>query len=426
MAVPSPRHNLLDLLGDHESRGSERYSPGRAARNPLQLSNMYAPEKGWDLLRILHVVEAHDGGVLSLMRIYARGQAARGHDIDVLAPADRAVEGTTHHHWPVGRSRPAGFPAAISSLHRVVRDLHPDVVHLHSFFAGFLGRARRLPEVAGTPAVVYQPHSWAFDAVSRRSLRRAIVAWERAADRRTTLLVGNCAEEVAEGHHNGVRTPGMVLGLPVDTNHFSPGDQPEREGLRQRFGLREPHVAVCVGRLSRQKGQDRLVAAWERSPLPDTQLVLVGGGDDSTVESLRASAPGQWGHSIIPVGHQVDVRGWLRSADLMVLPSRYEGQSVAVAEALACGLPLVMCDVNGARAAVTDGPLAAGGAVVAQGDMSALLAAGAQRLADPGWLAAESKGARRRALRLFAADAVLDQLDLAYARALDRASGPRA
>jgi glycosyltransferase involved in cell wall biosynthesis len=98
------------------------------------------------------------------------------------------------------------------------------------------------------------------------------------------------------------------------------------------------------------------------------------------------------------VGEVADPTAWLQAADLLLLPSRYEGQSVGVSEALACGLPVVAFDVNGARAAITDGGDPAG-AVVAAGDVRAMLAEVARRKADPCLRESEAVIARQRAER---------------------------
>jgi glycosyltransferase involved in cell wall biosynthesis len=124
----------------------------------------------------------------------------------------------------------------------------------------------------------------------------------------------------------------------------------------------------------------------------------------------------------VPVGHQVDVRPWLQAADVVIQPSRYESMSVAIAEALCSGVPVVTFDVVGAREAIMIGSEQdVAGDVVPQGDVEALLAALVRRLEDPALLESERAAARRRGLRLFAPDGVVPRLEEAYALALSRA-----
>ncbi|NBH12037.1 glycosyltransferase, partial [Amycolatopsis sp. SID8362] len=65
----------------------------------------------------------------------------------------------------------------------------------------------------------------------------------------------------------------------VDVDRFRTGS---RASARSLLGIApETRLAVCVGRLARQKGQDRLLTAWPRirAACPDALLVLVGAGD---------------------------------------------------------------------------------------------------------------------------------------------------
>jgi glycosyltransferase involved in cell wall biosynthesis len=369
-------------------------------------------------LRVLHVSEVTAGGVLSLVRTYAVEQELRGNQAYVLAPEPMGLDPARFRAWSATRRRPYAFPVAVRQLAAAAREIGPDVIHLHSFFAGLLGRTG-LGTIARSTAVVYQPHSWSFDAVGSSVLRSAIIRVERSGAQRTHRLVGNCDEEIAEGVTNGVRTPHTVLGLPLDTDFFTPLETDERTRVRERLGLDDRVVATCVGRLCRQKAQDRLVAAWEAAPVPGTVLVLVGDGDD---HALRKLAPRQWGRSILAVGHQTDIRSWLRASDLLIQASRYEGQSVAVAEAMACGVPAVVLDVNGSHETIDSGSLDPAGAVVAQADMTGLLAACGVRAADPALRAKESQAARERAIALFSTQIVMDRLDRAYADAIASAA----
>jgi glycosyltransferase involved in cell wall biosynthesis len=147
-------------------------------------------------------------------------------------------------------------------------------------------------------------------------------------------------------------------------------------------------------------------------------VALVGEGDPGALARL---APTQFGRTLFAAGATDRMEDWLRSADLVVLPSRYEGQSVAMAEALACGVPVVMTGVNGAREAVAPDGEPSAGAVVEVDDMAGLLAACRDRVADDARRDAEARTARERATRLFAPERVGARLMAAYHDALGQA-----
>ncbi|GAA3233745.1 hypothetical protein GCM10020256_50090 [Streptomyces thermocoprophilus] len=160
------------------------------------------------------------------------------------------------------------------------------------------------------------------------------------------------------------------------------------------------------GRLCRQKGQDVLLAAWESvlRRCPDARLVLVGDGPDG--ERLAARAPG----SVLFAGAVPDPVPWYRAADVVVLPSRWEGMALAPLEAMGCGRPVVVTDVDGARESLPGG--LAAHCLVPPGDADALARALAALLADPPLRESLGQLARRHVLAAHdvrnTADAVAD------------------
>lgn len=367
-------------------------------------------------MHVLHVSEVTWGGVVSLLHDFMAEQLHRGHRVSLLTPDAFPDPGLAHLQrtsWDLDRRRPSSYPTALAQLRRTIRREQPDVVHLHSAYAGFLGR---LPGLSGTGGVatVYQPHAWSFDLFTDGRIRRAMIGWERLASRWTDVLATNCVDEIDEGRRVGIGAVGHALGIPLDVERFTPVDDAEQRRQRLALGLGDRKTVLCLGRLARQKGQDLLVAAWETDPLPDAQLLLVGPGDP---EPLRRLAPSQWGTTIHWWGDQTDVRPWLWATDLLVLPSRYETVAVVVAEAMACGRPVVATRVNGVDMAVADGPLAAGGVVAAAGDMKTLLAESHRLLVDAELRASYGRDGRARVVSLFTPEQVVDRLDGAYQQA---------
>ena len=364
-------------------------------------------------MRVLHVIEVEHGGVVTYVRALADSQAKRGWDVHVLAPKDAGSFAGSRHEWAISRRNPLSLLRAVGRLGRVVDQIAPDVVHLHSFFPGLIGRAK-----AVSAPVVYQPHSWAFRAVPKMTVG-LIRALEGHAQRHTAAVLVNCESEGQEGARAGLRLRPHVVGVPIDLDHFSPSAL-ANSALPLERGNRS--VLVCVGRLSAQKGQLELARAWEKHPLPATCLVFVGPGNSGL---LAEAAPSTFGDSLLHVGEQSDVRPFLAAAKLSLLPSRYEGQSVAMAESLACGVPVVMTDVNGAREAIESDPSARCGQVVPVGDMAALLEAAALRIGAPDLIRDEGLNARMQAVRLFDIDVVAAQVAQVYVSAAEVTDGVR-
>ncbi len=378
-----------------------------------------------DRLRILHVTEPQWGGVLTLLRHFTAEQVADGHEVHVLAPPRLPpLDGVRHHEWSLSRGRPASYPPAVRELRRLIAEVEPDVVHLHSFFAGLVGR---LPgSGTGRVPLVFQPHAWANDVFEAAPAARFVEVVERTAARRTEVLVANCLDEIAAGRGFGVDLPSHELGVAVDGTRYRPPTDAERAEARRSLGLGDERVLLVLGRVTRQKGQDLLVRAWEERPVPGATLALVGPGD---VEPLRTLAPREWDRSVRAVGEPPAVLPWLWAADLLVLPSRYETVGLVVAEAMCTGLPVVATAVHGARATVEEpdtlgaSGLPPAGAVVPLGDMGALLLQAERRLTDPDLHRRESAAALERAAQLFVPTLVADRLEAAYRHAIALRNG---
>ncbi|MDZ4274614.1 MAG: glycosyltransferase [Erythrobacter sp.] len=142
----------------------------------------------------------------------------------------------------------------------------------------------------------------------------------------------------------------------LDRERFRPlGHTQLRSQLSRETGFAMPDNApllACVGALIERKGQAIAIAAL--SDIPGARLVLIGKGEDEA--RLRALAisegvadrvhfAGSIDHDLMPL--------ILSAADVMVLPTVSEGLANAWVEALACGTPVVTCDVGGAREIIT-------------------------------------------------------------------------
>ena len=152
---------------------------------------------------------------------------------------------------------------------------------------------------------------------------------------------------------------------------------------------------VAVARLAAQKGLGTLIdaaASWrDLDPAP---LVVIA-GDGPLAGELRRRADGL-GVDVGFLGHVADVPALLAVAAVFVLPSRWEGQPLALQEALRAGLPVVASLVGGV--AGLTGPDAA--LLVPPGDPAALAAAVAAVLTDPALAARLASAAAARGAAL--------------------------
>ncbi|MFI7295621.1 glycosyltransferase [Streptomyces sp. NPDC050121] len=356
---------------------------------------MHQPEPD-DRTRVLHLTQPVDGGVARVVTDLARAQLAAGLHLTVACPDSPLSEnlralGANVRHWAAARAPGPSLPGEVRRLGRLLDEVRPDLVHAHSAKAGLAGRLA----VRGRIPTVFQPHAWSFEAVGGPTAALALT-WERYGARWADRLLCVSEAERATGERARIAGRWSVVPNGIDPERFHPAPvDTVRAGLLPLLAPAAPLV-VCVGRLCRQKGQDVLLAAWAdvARKVPGARLVLVGDGPDG--EQLRSCAP----ESVLFTGAVADAVPWYQAADLVVLPSRWEGMALAPLEALACGRPVVVTDVDGARESLPD-PLAARCLVPAE-NPAALADTVAALLLDP--LLRESLGHRGRAHVLAAHD----------------------
>lgn len=318
----------------------------------------------------------------------------------VRRPADStdelisAIEGTSI----VTHACPRRDPRWSHRLAEELRNQGADLLHVRGF--SMLIDALAAAERAGGLPVVFGFHGFERYPPALGTFRRRLY---RAA-------VMRCAARWAVGPA-AARTIATELALPpdaftamhngVDGGRFGPSQ--DRTAARAKLSLPANRpLVLSVGNLKPIKGHEVLLQAARRLFANGDDFTLVLVGRDYSAGRLQ-----RWADDHLPGGHivfagaQCDVRPWYAAADVFVLPSHWEGLSNALLEAMACGVAPVATAVGGNGDAILDGQT---GLLVPPGDATAMAAALARCLADPGLRARLGRAARQRAVALFSAD----------------------
>ncbi len=258
-------------------------------------------------------------------------------------------------------------------LARLPRRLGADVVHTHLVHAdlyGGLGATLRRARLVSTKHNDDPFRTGPFRHVERGLARLAarIVTITHALERFTVERVGIPAEKVTTIHY-GLDEPPAAWGVnPPDP--VPPGAP----------------VLLSVSRLVEQKGVDVAVRALARvrERQPDAWLVVLGEGPEQDRLAALAAELGVAGAVHLP-GRVPDVAAWLRRADVLVHPARWEGFGLALLEAMLASLPIVASRVSSIPEIVADGE---SGLLVPPDDPEAVAAAVLDVLESPAGFAA--------------------------------------
>ena len=225
-------------------------------------------------------------------------------------------------------------PRAVVALARLLRRARPDIVHYHGTRAGFYGSLVPLP--LRPRQSVYTAHGLAFRQAQRPWRRRLFIQAEAracaAADATLSVARADLHALVAQAGLPPER--GTHVANAVDTRRFVPAPQ---AAARRRLGLAP--AALWVGtcaRLVPQKAVGDLLAAVAQ--VPQLHLLVLGDGPEGP--RLRQHPLVRSGRALF-LGARDDVSACLPALDLFALASHWEGEPIALLEAMACGLPCV-------------------------------------------------------------------------------------
>jgi glycosyltransferase involved in cell wall biosynthesis len=253
--------------------------------------------------------------------------------------------------------RPVQDGIAFLKLWRLFRREKPQVVHTHSAKAGIIGRwAARL---AGVPVIFHTWHGFGFNDFQRPMVRNFYVWLERMTAKITTRLfvVSYANAERAERYGVLPRGEWVLSRDAISVDEFLQ-PKPKKQMLRE-WGIPPDKVVVgMVACLKPQKSPEDFieVAARVLAKTDRAHFVMAGDGElrASVEERIRKHGISQ---HITLLGWQAekDMPEVYRNLDIVVLTSLWEGLPCVFSEAMACELPIVATNVDGAREAIMDG-----------------------------------------------------------------------
>jgi glycosyltransferase involved in cell wall biosynthesis len=210
----------------------------------------------------------------------------------------------------------------------------------------------------------------------------------------------------------------QIVQLPngVDTTRYQ--EVAAGNAHRRPVAPGEILTIVCPARLSHQKGQDVLLHAWHtvQERVPTARLILAGVGPPRSQLERLANDLGI-ADTVEFAGLVGDTRALFATAHGVVLPSRYEGMSNALLEAMAAGMPCVATRVSGSEDVIVDGT---SGLLVPPEDPVALASALVAILTDHERASSLGREARARVVRAFDQRLVVDEFIRLYSSLLQK------
>ncbi len=304
-------------------------------------------------------------------------------------------------------------PRAYFRLVHLLRELRPQILHTWLFAANSFGRLAAMR--CGVPVVI----------ASERCVDLWKASWQFALDRWLSRFT-----HAIVVNSSGVKEFYVSRGLPEAKIHVIPNAVPVMDKEPQRskaellreLGLpAEVRLIATVGRLWPQKRLED--AIWAADLLKviraDVHLLIFGDGPERE-RLLRFREKVRIEDRVHFLGHRNDVHDWLPHVEVFWSTSGYEGQSNAILEAMANGLPVVATDIPGTRDLVIHGQT---GLLFPVGDRAALARLTQRLLEDPELAKRLGGQAREYGATHFRVEVMVERFTKLYKEFLGRLDG---
>ena len=313
-------------------------------------------------MRVIIVSQTYSygNGQASFTIHLAESMAQHGHQVMVITPSERMksyslrqngvhVEKVAAVHMSILHPTIYITPWPSHRIQQLFHGFQPDVVHIqdHYFLCqAAVNEARRLNiPLIGTNHFLPENLLPFFRKFPNLQHLFTIPLWKMMLSVFNKLNVAITPSRTAARilQEQKIRIPVRAISNGVDTNRFRPEPETDRIGIRRRYNLSPDHTLfLYVGRLDGEKGLDTLLDAVSLLPGDDFQLAIGGSGLYEQALRKQAQALNLEGRVIFAGFVKPDrLPALYNSADIFVMPSPEELQSIATLEAMACGKPIL-------------------------------------------------------------------------------------
>lgn len=391
---------------------------------------------GANVLFLVEVVNCNDG-IASYCETLATGLQSRGVQIYLVSgdvrsdeksePKRRKLAAAVKEWHEIPELRKLPSPSIFFRLLKLIRERKITVINVHGL--GMLLWGKLLSLLTGARFVAtYHPSVLGNienvqNAPKSKFSSKQILFFNAFFPEKLILMSEESRQHLSRYlvlRKNGIA---KVYG-GVDTDHFHPPSAADRQRARQKFGLADSDfMCLLAARLAWVKGHDLLIQAARKirdhgeHPSLDLKCFFVGSGGADREKEIKSFAYGgdeRDNHTFRFLGFMGDVREALWAADVFVLPSRFEGFPLGVAEAMATGLVPVRTPAGGASDQIIDGQT---GFIVPFEDVDALAQA-IEKLTDPARRQMMARSCIARAQQYFGVGPMVDQTLQIYGVAL--------
>lgn len=289
-------------------------------------------------MKILHVGEYVNGGIATYLRTLLSG-LQKYDDVEnyLLISEYKSQQGWESvakkvFYYKYKRSIFNIF-SAIKQIHTVIEDVNPDIIHVHSTWAGLFVRLPYLFRKRKTK-IIYQSHGWAFLMDTSNYKKNIYALVEKILSIPTDRIINISNYEQNQAVKYGLNKNKMVM------IYNGVEDKISKSNLKLNWDENKINL-LFVGRLDRQKGLDLFLDVYDKMKLENMHLYVIGTSvlDDNLPKSTKHVTYLGW------VDNK-NIDAYYQACDVVIMPSRWEGFGLVAVEAMRNLKPVIASNVG--------------------------------------------------------------------------------
>ncbi len=286
--------------------------------------------------KVLHITESFGGGVQTALYSYAHSSRNEPYQHFLLARARQndLTNDSNQHVFCKVKWVEGGLFRFMQDANKMIASVQPDIVHLHSSKAGFLGRFLTL----NNARLVYTPHCYAFEREDISGVARKLYkALEKVLLGKVDVVAGCSQRECDLAISIGAKRAELL-------NNYVSYQSGKRESRHQQETLK----VVVLGRVALQKDPQFLIQTLGHLKLNELkrklEITWIGGGNQDLEQQLKAS-----GVTVTGMLPRDEVMKQLKASDIYLHTAAWEGMPLTILEAAKLHLPMVIRSIGATK-----------------------------------------------------------------------------
>lgn len=289
-------------------------------------------------MKILHVGEYVNGGVATYLKTLLSG-LQKYDDIENYLliseyKSQQDWENITKKvfYYKYKRSI-ANIFSAIKQIHAVIKDINPDIIHVHSTWAGLFVRLPYLLKKRKAK-IIYQSHGWSFLMDTSKYKKNIYAFVEKILSIPTDKIINISNYEQNQAIKYGLNKNKMIM------IYNGVEDKVNKSNLKLNWDKNKINL-LFVGRLDRQKGLDLFLDVYNKIELDNIHLYVIGTSvlDNSLPKNTETVTYLGW------VDNK-DIDAYYQACDAVIMPSRWEGFGLVAIEAMRNSKPVIVSNAG--------------------------------------------------------------------------------